>query len=162
MKKMSYSEALGEAIKIRMHEDPNILIFGEDVAVMEGTYGVSQGMLKEFGPLRVRDTPISESGFVGAAVGAAATGLRPIAEIYDGGFFNRLYGSLGKPGGKATVYVRRKHLGTHGSPDGLRHRFQRGGPTQPVFGVMGYPRSGSEGSLPCHTPGCPRTDAQRH
>lgn len=81
MKKMSYSEALGEAMKIRMREDPNILIFGEDVAVMEGTYGVSQGMLKEFGPLRVRDTPISESGFVGAAVGAAATGLRPIAEI---------------------------------------------------------------------------------
>lgn len=81
MKKMSYSEALGEAMKIRMRKDPRILLFGEDVAVMEGTYGVSKGMLEEFGPLRVRDTPISESGFVGAAVGAAATGLRPIAEL---------------------------------------------------------------------------------
>lgn len=81
MKVMSYSEALGEAMKIRMRKDPNVILFGEDVGVMEGTYGVSKGMLDEFGPLRVRDTPISESGFVGAAVGAAATGLRPIAEI---------------------------------------------------------------------------------
>lgn len=81
MSKLSCSEALGEAIKIRMREDPNVIIFGEDVAVMGGTYGVSKGMLEEFGPQRVRDTPISESAFVGAAVGAAATGLRPIAEL---------------------------------------------------------------------------------
>lgn len=81
MSKMSFSQALGEAIKIRMRENPNVIMFGEDVAVMGGTYGVSKGMLEEFGPERIRDTPISESGFVGAAVGAAATGLRPIAEL---------------------------------------------------------------------------------
>ena len=81
MSKMSYSEALGTAMKIRMREDPRVILFGEDVGVMGGTYGVSQGMFEEFGPLRVRDTPISENAFVGAAVGAAATGLRPIAEL---------------------------------------------------------------------------------
>lgn len=81
MSKMSFSQALGEAIKVRMRENPDVVIFGEDVAVMGGTYGVSKGMLEEFGAERVRDTPISESGFVGAAVGAAVTGLRPIAEL---------------------------------------------------------------------------------
>ena len=81
MSKMSCSEALGEAMKIRMRQDPRVIIFGEDVADMGGTYGVTQGFLEEFGSERVRDTPISESGFVGAAVGAAATGLRPIAEL---------------------------------------------------------------------------------
>lgn len=81
MSRMSCSEALGEAMKIRMRQDPRVMIFGEDVADMGGTYGVTQGFLEEFGPERVRDTPISESGFVGAAVGAAATGLRPIAEL---------------------------------------------------------------------------------
>ncbi len=81
MSRMSCSEALGEAMKIRMRQDPRVMIFGEDVADMGGTYGVTRGFLEEFGPERVRDTPISESGFVGAAVGAAATGLRPIAEL---------------------------------------------------------------------------------
>ena len=81
MSKMSFSQALGEAMKIRMRENPNVITFGEDVAVMGGSYGVTQGFLEEFGPERVRDTPISESAFIGAAVGAAATGLRPIAEI---------------------------------------------------------------------------------
>lgn len=84
MSKMSYSEALGTAMKIRMREDPRVMLFGEDVGIMGGTYGVSQGMAEEFGTDRVRDTPISENAFVGCAVGAAATGLRPIAELMMG------------------------------------------------------------------------------
>lgn len=86
MSKMSYSEALGTAMKIRMREDPRVMLFGEDVGIMGGAYGVSQGMAEEFGTDRVRDTPISENAFVGCAVGAAATGLRPIAELMMGDF----------------------------------------------------------------------------
>ena len=81
MKKMSYAEAIREGMSIRMREDPNVLLFGEDVGAFGGCFGVSAGMLDEFGDKRVRDTPISEGAIIGAAVGSAATGLRPIAEL---------------------------------------------------------------------------------
>lgn len=81
MKKMSYAEAIQEGMSIRMREDPNVLLFGEDVGAFGGCFGVSAGMLDEFGEKRVRDTPISEGAIIGAAVGSAATGLRPIAEL---------------------------------------------------------------------------------
>jgi pyruvate dehydrogenase E1 component beta subunit len=64
-----------------MQRDPSVIFFGEDVGDAAGVFKTSEGLLEEFGPLRVRDTPISEMGFLGAAVGAAATGLRPIVEI---------------------------------------------------------------------------------
>lgn len=78
---MTFGDAIREAIVKKMREDPSVIIFGEDVGASGGTYGVSRGMQEEFGFLRVRDTPISEAGFTGAAVGAAATGLRPISEF---------------------------------------------------------------------------------
>ena len=81
MKKMSYAEAIREGMSIRMREDPNVLLFGEDVGAFGGCFGVSAGMLDEVGEKRVRDTPISEGAIIGAAVGSAATGLRPIAEL---------------------------------------------------------------------------------
>ncbi len=81
MKKMSYAEAIREGMSIRMREDPNVLLFGEDVGAFGGCFGVSAGMFDEFGDKRVRDTPISEGAIIGAAVGSAATGLRPIAEL---------------------------------------------------------------------------------
>lgn len=81
MKKMSYAEAIREGMSIRMREDPNVLLFGEDVGAFGGCFGVSAGMLAEFGEKRIRDTPISEGAIIGAAVGSAATGLRPIAEL---------------------------------------------------------------------------------
>ena len=81
MKKMSYAEAIREGMSIRMREDPNVLLFGEDVGAFGGCFGVSAGMFDEFGEKRVRDTPISEGAIIGAAVGSAATGLRPIAEL---------------------------------------------------------------------------------
>lgn len=64
-----------------MREDPNVLLFGEDVGAFGGCFGVTAGMFNEFGDKRVRDTPISEGAIIGAAVGSAATGLRPIAEL---------------------------------------------------------------------------------
>ena len=81
MSMMTYGEALREGMSIRMRENPNVILFGEDVGAFGGCFGVSNGMLKEFGPERIRDTPISEGVIIGCAVGAAATGLRPIAEL---------------------------------------------------------------------------------
>ena len=81
MSKMTYGEAIREAMSIRMREDPTVILFGEDVGAFGGCFGVSAGMIEEFGPERVRDTPISEGAIIGAAVGSAATGLRPIAEL---------------------------------------------------------------------------------
>ena len=81
MKMMTYAEGIREGMSIRMREDPNVILFGEDVGKFGGCFGVSMGMIDEFGPERVRDTPISEGAIIGCAVGAAATGLRPIAEL---------------------------------------------------------------------------------
>src|SRR2546428_11980139 len=64
-----------------MRRDPNVLVFGEDIAQHGGAFGVTKGLLDEFGPKRIRNTPISEIGIVGAAVGAALTGLRPVVEL---------------------------------------------------------------------------------
>ncbi len=81
MSMMTYGEAIREAMSIRMRENPNVILFGEDVGAFGGCFGVSAGMIDEFGPERVRDTPISEGAIIGCAVGSAATGLRPIAEL---------------------------------------------------------------------------------
>ena len=81
MSMMTYGEAIREAMSIRMREDPTVVLFGEDVGAFGGCFGVSAGMFDEFGPERVRDTPISEGAIIGCAVGSAATGLRPIAEL---------------------------------------------------------------------------------
>lgn len=81
MSTMTYGQAIREAMSIRMREDPNVVLFGEDVGAFGGSFGVSAGMYDEFGGERVRDTPISEGAIIGTAVGSAATGLRPIAEI---------------------------------------------------------------------------------
>ncbi|MCD8349012.1 MAG: alpha-ketoacid dehydrogenase subunit beta [Planctomycetaceae bacterium] len=81
MKTMTYGEAIREGMSIRMREDNTVILFGEDVGAFGGCFGVSAGMVAEFGENRVRDTPISEGVIIGAAVGSAATGLRPIAEL---------------------------------------------------------------------------------
>jgi pyruvate/2-oxoglutarate/acetoin dehydrogenase E1 component len=78
---MTYREALNLALREEMHRDPRVFIMGEEVGLYEGAYKVTQGLLKEFGPLRVVDTPIAESGFTGAGIGAAMVGLRPVVEM---------------------------------------------------------------------------------
>ena len=74
-------EALRDAMAEEMRRDPNVFVIGEEVAEYQGAYKITQGMLAEFGPRRVVDTPITEHGFAGIAVGAAMTGLRPIVEF---------------------------------------------------------------------------------
>jgi acetoin:2,6-dichlorophenolindophenol oxidoreductase subunit beta len=81
MAEVSYREAVRDAMSTAMRRDEDVFIMGEDIAEMGGSMGVTQGMLEEFGPERVRNTPISEMAIVGAGVGAAIAGMRPIVEI---------------------------------------------------------------------------------
>ncbi len=81
MRELSFTEALNEALREEMRRDPWVFCLGEDVGVFDGAFGVTNGLLAEFGPNRVIDTPISENSFVGAAIGAAIAGTRPVAEL---------------------------------------------------------------------------------
>lgn len=81
MAKLRMNQAIALAISEEMARDSSVITFGEDIAEAEGSFKTSEGLLKRFGANRVRDTPISEMGFLGAAVGAAITGLRPVVEI---------------------------------------------------------------------------------
>jgi pyruvate dehydrogenase E1 component beta subunit len=97
-RQLSYREAINEALLLEMRRDPSVVVMGEDVSgapqsddpaqldAWGGVLGVTQGLVREFGRGRVRDTPITESAFVGAGVGAAATGLRPVVELMFIGF----------------------------------------------------------------------------
>ena len=78
---LTYREAIREAIRDALERDPRVFLMGEDVGAYGGCFAVSKGLLDEFGPERIRDTPLSESGFVGAGVGAALGGMLPIVEI---------------------------------------------------------------------------------
>ncbi|MDO8644552.1 MAG: alpha-ketoacid dehydrogenase subunit beta, partial [bacterium] len=81
MKKITYREALNEAMAEEMERDPNVILIGEEVGQYDGAYKVSQGLLKRFGDKRVLDTPITEAGFTGLGIGAAMGGMRPIIEM---------------------------------------------------------------------------------
>ena len=80
-RRLSYREAMREAMHEALANDPRVFLMGEDVGRYGGTYAFSKGFLDEFGPARIRDTPLSELGFVGAGIGAALGGLRPIVEV---------------------------------------------------------------------------------
>ncbi|MBA2521321.1 MAG: alpha-ketoacid dehydrogenase subunit beta [Chloroflexia bacterium] len=98
-RQLTYGQAVTEALRIAMREDPTVILMGEDIAggamvdhlvnddAWGGPMGVTKGLVQEFGRDRVLDTPITEAGFIGAAVGAAATGLRPVAELMFVDFF---------------------------------------------------------------------------
>src|SRR5213595_3962078 len=81
MAELSYREAVRDALTRAMRADGDVFLLGEDIAEMGGSMGVTQGMLDEFGPERVRNTPISEMALAGTAIGAAMQGMRPVAEI---------------------------------------------------------------------------------
>lgn len=81
IRELTFAEALREAMSQAMREDDRVFLIGEDIGTYGGAFGVSAGMIDEFGPERIRDTPISEAAIAGATVGAALTGMRPIGEI---------------------------------------------------------------------------------
>ena len=81
MRELAYVEALREALRQKMEQDKTVFLIGEDVGIYGGAFGVSAGLLEQFGPKRIIDTPISEAGIAGACVGSALTGMRPVGEI---------------------------------------------------------------------------------
>ncbi|KEQ21627.1 alpha-ketoacid dehydrogenase subunit beta [Paenibacillus tyrfis] len=81
LREITYLEAVKEAMSQMMRENEDVFLLGEDIGVYGGAFGVTRGMIEEFGPERIRNTPISESAIAGAAVGAALTGMRPILEL---------------------------------------------------------------------------------
>ena len=111
MPNMIFAQAIKDAHVVEMERDPNIYVAGEDVGVFGGCFGVTAGLLDQFGEKRVKDTPITESAIVGTAVGAASTGLRPIIEMmfvdFIGVALDQLYNQAGKMkymfGGKAKI-----------------------------------------------------------
>ncbi len=111
MPKMTFGAALNEALRLEMERDPNVYVVGEDVGAFGGCFGVTTGLLAKFGEKRVRDTPITESAIVGSAVGAAAAGLRPVAELmfvdFVGVALDQLFNQAAKMkymfGGKARI-----------------------------------------------------------
>jgi pyruvate dehydrogenase E1 component beta subunit len=94
------NKAMAEAIALEMERDPNVYVLGEDVGKYGGIFGSTQGLFERFGPERVIDTPISETAFIGAAIGAAAEGMRPIAELMFVDFFgvcmDQIYNHMAK------------------------------------------------------------------
>ena len=150
MSKKSYRQAINEALRGEMLRDPNVIIIGEDVAGGQGAsgeaggvggvFGVTGGLYKEFGPGRVLDTPISESAIIGAASGAAVTGMRPVAEImfvdFVGVCFDQIYNQAAKFrymfGGKAkTPMVIRTMIGA-----GFRAGAQHSQTLHPLFTMV--------------------------
>jgi acetoin:2,6-dichlorophenolindophenol oxidoreductase subunit beta len=87
MAQLTYRDAVAAGMAQEMRRDPNVVFLGEDVAAAGGVFKTTVGLLDEFGPKRVKDTPISEQAILGAAMGAAMTGLRPVAEIMFSDFF---------------------------------------------------------------------------
>ncbi len=86
MAEMTYREALRSTLVEEMDRDPRVLLLGEDIGVYQGTFRVTEGLLERYGPRRVIDTPISELGFIGAAIGMAMLGLRPVVEVMTWNF----------------------------------------------------------------------------
>lgn len=99
-RKLPMYKAISEAISLEMEKDNNVFVMGEDIGIYGGIFGATNGLLEKFGSERVKDTPISESAFIGAALGAAAKGMRPIVELMFVDFFgvamDQLYNHIAK------------------------------------------------------------------
>src|SRR6266446_6321106 len=132
MPEISYREAVRDAMSEAMRRDDDVFIMGEDIAEMGGSMGVTQGMLAEFGPERVRNTPISEMAIVGAGIGAAMQGMRPVVEIMYEDFttlaMEQIVNQAAKhrymSGGQVTVPLTVRTQGGAGWSPGAQHAQQ--------------------------------------
>src|SRR5438034_4428224 len=132
MPELSYREAVRDALSRAMRQDDDVFLMGEDIAEMGGSMGVTSGMLDEFGPERVRNSPISEMALAGAAIGAAVQGMRPVAEIMYEDFLTlateQIVNQAAKhrymSGGQVTVPVTFRTQGGSGWSPGAQHAQQ--------------------------------------
>lgn len=99
-RKLTIARAMAESVAQYMRKDDKVFVMGEDIAALGGVYGNTRGLLEEFGEERIRDTPISETAFIGAAVGAAQNGMRPVVELmfvdFMGVCFDQIYNNMAK------------------------------------------------------------------
>ena len=136
---LTTSKAISEAMAQEMERDPSVFVMGEDVGVYGGIFGATEGLLAKFGPERVMDTPISETGFIGAATGAALAGMRPIAELMFVDFFgvcmDQIYNHMAKihyeSGGSMKVPVVITTAMGGGYSDGAQH-------SQTLYGLFAH------------------------
>lgn len=135
-------EALNEALRQAMEEDRAVVVLGEDVGRYGGVFRVTEGLLDRFGPARVIDTPLAESAIVGVALGMAASGLRPVAEMQFAGFLYSAFDQLAAQAAR----LRARSGGRFGAPLVVRAPYG-GGVRAPEF------HSDSVEALLCHTPG---------
>src|ERR1051326_8242636 len=119
MPELSYREAVRDALATAMRKDDDVFIMGEDIAEMGGSMGVTQGMLDEFGAERVRNTPISEIAIVGAGIGAAMQGMRPVVEIMYEDFLTLSMEQL------VNQAAKHRYMSRGALPAGLRARSTR-------------------------------------
>ena len=170
MTQTTYRDALLQALLDAMDADETVILMGEEVGLYGGAYGVTKGMLDRFGANRVIDTPISEPAIVGAAIGAAMTGLRPVAEIMYVDFAGMVMDQLANQAAKSR-YMFGGQIGvpmvlrTQGGPgDGAQrlHRPVGGGPALPVAGGLddAHPRIAPVHAR--HGVGCLSPFARRH
>jgi len=129
VREMTYREAIRLALAEEMRRDPRVVFMGEDVAAPGGIFKITEGLLEEFGPARVRDTPISETAFVGAALGLAVTGYRPVVELMFSDFlgvcFDQIVNAIAKhrfmSGGAMSVPLVVRMIGGGGLRFGAQH-----------------------------------------
>jgi pyruvate dehydrogenase E1 component beta subunit len=136
---LTTSKAIAEGIAQEMERDPAVFVMGEDIGVYGGIFGATEGLLAKFGPERIMDTPISETGFIGAATGAALSGMRPIAELMFVDFFgvcmDQIYNHMAKihyeSGGNVRVPVVVTTAIGGGYGDGAQH-------SQTLYGTFAH------------------------
>ncbi len=149
-KEMSVSQAINEAIAEEMARDETVFLWGEDVS-LGGYFSVSEGLVDRFGPGRIIDTPISENGIVGGAVGAAMTGLRPICEILFADFLSCCMDPILNQACQVALYDRRPDLCAPGNPNAVGQWHRHGGPALPEHGTFLFRHSRPHGG------GCQRS-----
>jgi pyruvate/2-oxoglutarate/acetoin dehydrogenase E1 component len=146
MAMITYREALNQAMREEMHRDERVFLMGEEVGFYQGAYKVSKGLLDEFGPLRVLDTPITELGFTGLGVGAAMAGLRPIVEMMTFNFsilaLDQIVNSAAK-----MLYM----SGGHGHSRAGRRRAPTGRAALAGVGILVLPRAGTQSGHAFHS-----------
>ena len=159
---LTYREALNQAMREEMRRDETIVLMGEEVGFYQGAYKVSKGMLEEFGPMRVLDTPITELGFTGLGVGAAMVGLRPIVEMMTFNFAHPGARPDRERRGQDALHVGGAIPRPPGDSWSRRRRAPACRTTFAGAGIVVLPRSGIEGGHALDTRGCQRTAEDVH